>query len=111
MQHSQFVVAAALLVLPLEVLAESHLLQDVRRSPWTVLAERPADNVPNPPAVSPDNAEFGWLRSIDLKPGGRVQLELDKDWSVCADWDRQRPKIAPLRETIDTFLLGLYYRF
>lgn len=110
MHHFQVLVAVALAVPAFDSAAESGLLQDARRNAWTVLAERPVEKLPPAPLVSPEGAEFGWVRSSGLKPGSSLQLDLAPGWAVCADWDRQRPK-TQVRETIDTFLLGLYYRF
>jgi hypothetical protein len=109
--------AAVLAALPRESLADSRLLQDTRRSAWALLAERGEslfEKVPVTRVVSPDgvsSAEFGWVKPSDPRPGGSVQLELDRGVALWADWDRYRPKAAQVRETIDTLLVGLQFRF
>jgi len=109
--------AALIAALPLESSADSRLLQDARRSAWTVLAERGESFLEKLPAartLSPDgvsSAEFGWLKPSDPRPGGCLQLELDKGLALWADWDRYRPKTPQVRETVDTVLVGLQFRF
>jgi hypothetical protein len=108
---------AALAALSAESAAQSPLLQDTRPGGWTLLSERSAwsDDTPlMPQAVSPAGvsaAGLGWVRYADLKPGSGLLLDLAPSWAMRADWDRQRPGVAQVRETVDTFLLGVQYRF
>lgn len=103
---------AALVALPLDALADP---QEARPSSWALSAERSSwgddrvETVRTPVGVS--IAEIGWLKTSDLKPGGGLQLGLAQSWALCADWDRQRPMTVQARETVDTFLLGLQYKF
>ena len=121
MQRSRFRIAAALEALsavPPAVFAQSpsDALQSPRRDRWALVAERALWDAEQPPALrtSPgfngvSGADPGWLRSADFKP--TVQLDLAQGWALCADWERVRPKAVQLRESIDTFLLGLQYKF
>ena len=108
-------VFAALAAFSSQSSAEPPLLQDTRPGGWTLLSERTArvDEPSMPRAVSPDgvSAELGWVKYVDLKPGNGLQLDLAQGWAVRADWDRQRPRMVQARETVDTLLLGLQYRF
>jgi hypothetical protein len=121
MQCRRFRIAAALAALsavPPSVFAQSQseALQSPRRDPWALVAERALWDAEQPQALraSPgfsgvSDAGPGWLRSAEFKPA--VQLDLAQGWALCADWDRVRPKAVQLRESIDTFLLGLQLRF
>jgi hypothetical protein len=105
---------AALAAVPNVVFAD---LQKTGRASWTLSAERDSwseDKAEMLRAASPAGvfgAEIGWLKISDLRPGSGLQLDLAQSWALCADWDRQRPKMMQVRETIDTFLLGVQYRF
>ena len=105
---------AALAALPLDALADP---QDARPGSWVLSSERSSwsdGRVETVRSLSPagvSNAEIGWLRGGDLKPGSGLQLGLAQNWALCADWDRQRPMTVQVREPIDTFLLGVQYRF
>jgi len=105
---------ATLAAVPVDSSADSGLLQDARRDAWAALSERAAwseEKRPSMRALSPEGAELGWLKSSDLKPGSGLQLDLAPGVTVCADWDRYRPKGAPVREAIDTLLLGFQFTF
>jgi hypothetical protein len=117
MQCSGFRIAAALAALvavPPGVLAESQS-DSARRERWTLIAERAlwdadqAQVARNPSSVSVFEADPGWLRSSDFKPA--VQVDLAQGWALCADWARYRPRAVQVRESIDTVLLGLQYKF
>jgi hypothetical protein len=115
MQCSRFRIAAALAALsavPPGALAQSQAdsLQSARRERWALIAERALwDAEQAPRAVSSASADPGWLRSADFRPA--VQVDLAQGWALCADWDRYRPKAVQMRESIDTLLLGLQYKF
>ena len=108
---------AVFAALPLESSADSRLLQDTRRSTWALLAERGEslfEKLSATRALSPDgvsSADFGWLKPCDPRPGGSVQLELERGLALWADWDRYRPKAPQVRETVDTVVVGLQFRF
>ena len=109
--------AVVFAALPFESFADSRLLQDARRNAWAVLAERGEslfEKLPVKRALSPDgvpSADFGWLKPCDPRPGGSVQLELERGLALWADWDRYRPKAPQVRETVDTLVVGLRFRF
>jgi hypothetical protein len=120
MERSAFRIAAALAALaavPPSVLAQSESdgLQIARRDRWTLVAERALwDAEQAQPrrtlsAASVFDADPGWLRSSDFKPA--VQVDLAQGWALCADWARYRPKAVQVRESVDTLLLGLQYKF
>jgi len=104
---------AALAVVPPGALAQSQPddLQSARPERWALVAERaPWDGEQALRPLSPAaGADTGWLRSAEFRPA--VQLGLAQGWALCADWDRYRPKAVQPRESIDTFLLGLQYKF
>jgi hypothetical protein len=105
-------VLAALAAVPHGVLAQSQSddLQSARRDRWALQAERAAwDSEQALRSLSPAGADTGWLRSAEFKPA--VQVGLAPGWALCADWDRYRPKVVQVRESIDTILLGLQYKF
>jgi hypothetical protein len=109
------VALAALAAFPFDSFADSQLLQDARRNAWAMLSERAAwgeEKRPSMRQLSPeDGAELGWLKRSDLKPGSGLQLDLAPGFAVCADWDRYRPKGVPVREAIDTLLVGFQFTF
>jgi hypothetical protein len=110
MERSAFRIAAALAALaavPSGVLAQaqSATLQSAR---WSLIAEQ-AQAARNPSSASVFEADPGWLRSADFKPA--VQVDLAQGWALCADWARYRPKVVQVRESIDTLVLGLQYKF
>ena len=116
MERSGFRIAAALVALaavPPAVLAESQsdTQQSARRERWALIAERALWDAEqrNPSSVSAFDTDPGWLRSSGFKPA--MQVDLAQGWALCADWDRYRPKVVQVRESIDTFLLGLQYKF
>ena len=120
MECSGFRIAAALVALaavPPPVLAESQsdTQQGARRERWALIADRAlwdaeqAQATRNPSSVSVFDTDPGWLRSSDFKPA--VQLDLAQGWALCADWARYRPKAVQVRESIDTLVLGLQYKF
>jgi len=105
---------AALAAVPFDVFADQ---QDARRT-WAMLsAERSAwieDKVEAPRTLSPSSvfiAEVGWLKMSDFRRGAGLQFDIAQSWALCADWDRHRPKTPQVRETVDTFLLGVQYKF
>jgi len=108
---------AALAAVPPGVLAQSETdsLQSARREGWALIADRAlwdAEQVlaaRNPSVASVFDADPGWLRSSDFRPA--VQVGLAQGWALCADWARYRPRAVPVRESIDTLLLGLQYQF
>ena len=108
------VALATLAAVPPDVLAD---LQDARRSRWMLSSERSSrsdDRVETLRTLSPAGVpgpEISWLKTSDLKPGSGLLLELEQGWALRADWDRYRPKAVQVRETIDTFLLGVQYTF
>jgi hypothetical protein len=105
---------AALAAVPNDVFADP---QTTHRASWTLSPERSswgADKAETPrtPSLSGVfNAEIGWLKINDFRPGGGLQLDIAQSWVLCADWDRHRPTTPQVRETVDTFLLGLQYKF
>ena len=108
------VALAALAAFPFDSFADSQLLQDARRNAWAALSEGAAgseEKRPSMRALSPEGAELGWLKRSDLKPGSGLQLDLAPGFAVCADWDRYRPKGVPVREAIDTLLVGFQFTF
>ena len=118
MERSAFRIAAALAALaavPPGVLAQADAdsLQSARRDRWALIAERAVwDSAQALPAVSSaaaPGADPGWLRTSGFNPA--VQVGLAPSWVLCAEWDRYRPKAVQVRESIDTFLLGLQYKF
>ena len=120
MERSGFRIAAALAALaaiPPNVLAQSGSegLQSARRDRWALIAERAlwdAEEAQSPRTHSSAgifDADPGWLRSSDFKPA--VQVDLAQGWALCADWARYRPKAVQVRESVDTLLLGLQYKF
>jgi hypothetical protein len=117
MQCSRFrlaAVLAALSAVPPSALAQSpsDSLQSARRERWALIAERAlwdAGQLRSPSSASVFPADPGWLRSADFKPA--VQVDLAQGWALCADWDRYRPKVVQVRESVDTLLLGLQFKF
>lgn len=117
MELSAFRIAAALAALaavPPGVLAQSGSdgLQSARRDRWALIAERwgaEAQSLRTLSSASVFDADPGWLRSSDFKPA--VQVDLAQGWALCADWARYRPKAVQVRESIDTLVLGLQYKF
>jgi hypothetical protein len=108
---SGLAVLAALAAFPPVVLAQSQSddLQSARDR-WALLAERAVqDSEQALRRLLPAGADTGWLRSAEFKPA--VQVGLAQGWALCADWDRYRPKVVQARESVDTFLLGLQYKF
>jgi hypothetical protein len=104
---------AGLAALSLNALADP---QDARSSSWALSSERSSwsDDRETVRALAPAGvfgAEIGWLKGSDLRPGSGLQLGLAQSWALRADWDRQRPMTVQVREPVDTFLLGLQYRF
>ena len=109
--------ASLLAAFPFDSFADSQLLQDVRRDAWALLAKSSAslaEKLPAPPALSPSGvsaAELGWVKPSELRPGGSVQLECESGVALWADWDRYRPKMAQVRDSVDTLLIGLQVTF
>ena len=105
---------ATLASVPPDVLADQ---QDARRIRWTLSPERSArgdDRLEALRVLSPAGvlgSEINWVKSSDLKPGSRLQLDLAQGWTLCADWERYRPRAVQVRDAIDTFLLGVQYTF
>ena len=115
MQCSRFRIAAVLAALgavPPAVLAQSQAEDpnSARREKWAMVADRALwEGEQALRSFSPAGVDAGWLRSTDFKP--TVQVDLAQGWVLCADWGRYRPKAVQARESIDTFLLGLQYKF
>jgi hypothetical protein len=106
---------AALTALSSAVFAQSaaESLQNGRRDRWILVSER-GEQAPAFRTLYSDSvfgAEMGMLRSSDFRPSLGLQLDLAQSWVLCADWDRYRPKMLQARDNVDTFLLGLQYRF
>jgi len=119
MEH-RFVCVAAILAtlaaIPLNSLAQSASLQEPSRTQWALLSERSSKDLEPGQALRTQisdvsGAEIGWLKISDLKPGAGLQLDIAQSWALHADWDRHRPKTPQVRDTIDTFLLGVQYKF
>jgi len=84
--------------------------QNARRDRWSLVAERALwESEQALRSFSAAGVDTGWLRNADFKPA--LQVGLAQGWALCADWDRYRPKVVQARESIDTFLLGLQYKF
>jgi hypothetical protein len=115
MQRSSLRIAAAIAALgaaPPAVFAQSLVddPQSARRDRWVLAAERALwEGEQALRSIPPAGLDAGWLRSTDFRPS--VQVGLAQGWALCADWDRYRPKVVHARESIDTFLLGLQYKF
>jgi hypothetical protein len=108
------VALAALAAFPFDSFADSRLPEDARRNAWAALSERAAWGEEKRPSMrqpSPEGVELGWLKRSDLKPGSGLQLDLAPGFAVCADWDRYRPKGVPVRDAIDTLLVGFQFSF
>jgi hypothetical protein len=109
--------AATLIGFSLEIQAQPSSLQDARPAPFALPADRAAWDedkllalrVTSPSGVA--GAELGWAKATETRPGGGLQLDLDQGWALYADWDRYRTKLPQVRETVDTLLVGLHYKF
>ena len=105
---------AALAAVPNAVFAD---LQKTHRASWTLAPERSGGTEEKAEAVRAVSsagalsAEFGWLKTADLKPGSGLQLDIAQSWALYADWERYRPRAVQVRETVDTLLLGLQFTF
>jgi hypothetical protein len=109
--------AAALLAFPPEIQAQPPGLQSARPGHLALPAERPAWDEAKLlalRAMSPADVakpEIGWLKAAETRPGGGMELALDRDLALYADWDRYRTRLPQVRETVDTIVVGLHYQF
>jgi hypothetical protein len=108
---------AALFAFPAEIQAQPQSLQYARPGRFSLPPERPAwddEKLLALRALSPAgvaDADLGWLKAREAKPGVGLQLELDQGWALYADWDRYRTRLPQVRENVDTILVGLQLRF